>query len=116
MPKPVKVTEAGAKVGVIAFGSTDLAMQEARDGLKAKGIKTNYLRLRALPINDDVKKFFEENDRVYVVEQNRDGQVFHILNQEIGTLVSKSKSVRHYDGLPIDAVSIIDGIASQERI
>lgn len=115
VPAPVKQTESGARVGILAYGSTDLAITESRDLLRTQGIKTNYLRLRALPYTDEVKKFFEENDRVYVVEQNRDGQMEQILRLGLGKEALKSRSVRHYDGLPVDARSIVDGILAQER-
>jgi 2-oxoglutarate ferredoxin oxidoreductase subunit alpha len=115
VPKPIVVKEAGAKVGIIAYGTTDLAMNEARDLLKTSNIKTNYLRLRALPLTDEVNQFYKENDKVYVVEQNRDGQVEKLIRLNLGDQSMKSKSVVHYDGLPIDAQSIVDGILSQER-
>jgi 2-oxoglutarate ferredoxin oxidoreductase subunit alpha len=116
VPAPVKQTESGAKIGIIAYGTSDYPMQEARDLLKSKGIKTNYLRLKALPFTDDVKKFYEENDRVFVVEQNRDAQMMQLINLEVGGLCTKSRSVVHYDGLPLDAQTIIEGIANQERM
>ncbi len=115
MPEPVLETESGAKIGVLAYGSTDLAMAEARDLLRSQGIKTNYLRVRALPCSSDVIKFFESNDRVYVVEQNRDGQMEQLIRVGIGKNFSKSRSVTHYDGMPIDASSIAEGILTQER-
>jgi 2-oxoglutarate ferredoxin oxidoreductase subunit alpha len=115
LPAPVTEIEAGAKTGILAYGSTDQAIQETRDLLKAKGIKTNYMRVRALPFTDDVKKFFEENDRIYVVEQNRDGQLEQMLRTELRELGLKSRSIVHYDGLPIDAQSIASGILSREK-
>ena len=72
MPKPIIEKETGAKVGILAYGSTDQAIKETRDLLRSQGIKTNYLRIRALPATDEVKQFYKDNDKVYVVEQNRD--------------------------------------------
>ncbi|MDZ4677489.1 MAG: 2-oxoacid:acceptor oxidoreductase subunit alpha [Oligoflexia bacterium] len=115
VPSCIKLTEAGAKVGIIAYGSTDLAMNEIRDSLRTQGLKTNYLRLRALPITDDVKKFYDENDRIYVVEQNRDGQMEQILRLEMGKDGLKNRAVKYFDGLPLDARSIVDDVLAQER-
>jgi len=115
MPEPLKVTESGAKIGIIAYGSTDLAMNETRDLLRAAGVKTNYLRIRALPFSDEVKKFFDENEKVYVVEQNRDGQVEQLVRTSLGKESLKSNSITYYDGLPIDARSITDRILASER-
>ncbi len=54
-------------------------------------------------------------DRVYVVDQNRDAQMLGLLRLELEAEdIKKLRSVRHYDGLPIDARSITDEIVSQE--
>ena len=68
-----------AKVGLIAYGGTHWAMVEARDLLRDQGIATEYCRIRALPVSDEVAHFIERHQRVYVVEQNRDGQVASLL-------------------------------------
>lgn len=116
MPKPLLKEESGADVGILAFGSTDLAIKETQDLLKAQGVKTNYMRLRALPFTDEVKEFYKKNKRVYVVEQNRDGQMAQILDHGLGAeLALKTRSVRHYDGLPIDAQSVFDSVMKLEK-
>jgi 2-oxoglutarate/2-oxoacid ferredoxin oxidoreductase subunit alpha len=115
VPKPVLEKESGAKVGIIAYGTTDLAMTEARDLLKTQNIKTNYLRVRALPGTEEINQFYKDNDRVYVVEQNRDGQLEKILRLNLGSDSVKSRSVTLFDGLPIDAKSIAEGVLNQER-
>jgi len=115
VPSVIIQKETGAKIGIIAYGTTDLAMQETREILKSQGLKTNYLRLRALPFTDEVKKFYQDNDRVYVVEQNRDGQIDQLLRLSLGKDSMKSFSVVHYDGLPIDAQSIVNGITAHEK-
>jgi 2-oxoglutarate ferredoxin oxidoreductase subunit alpha len=116
VPKPVLEKMAGAKVGILAYGSTDLPMVETRAMLKAQGIATNYLRVRALPLTDEVNQFFKDNDRVYVVEQNRDGQLEQIVRLNLPpSEVIKCKSVVVFDGLPLCAHSITDGIQALER-
>ncbi len=114
VPAPIVDRKPNAKVGIIAFGSTHMPMGEARDILKKQNVETSYLRLRALPFTEDVQSFIAEHDRIYVVEQNRDGQMLDILRSEFFAHATKLKSVRHYDGLPITAPIIADGIASQE--
>ena len=116
IPKPVVDNVEGAKVGIIAFGSTDQAMAEARNSLNEKGIKTNYMLLKALPLVDEVKQFIEANDVVYVVEQNRDAQLLNILFMEYQDHKRNLKSIVHYSGMSVDAMSIVDGIVSKERV
>lgn len=116
VPQPVIDRVEGAKVGIIAFGSTDLAMKEARDTLAKEGVKTNYLLLKALPLSEDVKKFIEENDVVYVVEQNRDAQLMNIIVMEYRDHKRNLKSSLHYHGMPVDAMSVVESILSQERV
>lgn len=115
VPTPEVETESGAKVGVIAFGSSDFAARESRDQLKAAGLPTGYMRLRALPFNEQLRKFIETHERVYVVEQNRDGQMLDLIRLECPDLAMKLRTVRHYTGLPIDARFITDAIMEQEK-
>lgn len=120
VPAPEIVEEkAGspAKVGIIAYGSTHHAIGESRDQLrKEAALGCDYLRIRALPVNPTVRDFIAKHDRVYVVEQNRDGQMCDILRLEVtGEQSSKLRSIRHYTGLPIDARFITDAIAAEEK-
>lgn len=117
MPRPVLHTMPGAEVGIIAFGSSDGAVEEARAKLKKdKGVATDYLRLRALPIDKEVRAFIDQHEVVYVVEQNRDAQCASILRLECPSRTLAIESVLHYSGLPIDAQSIVEGIlAGQAR-
>jgi 2-oxoglutarate ferredoxin oxidoreductase subunit alpha len=107
----------GADVGIIAFGSSDGAVEEARAMLrKEKGVLTDYLRLRALPIDQEVRAFIDTHRVVYVVEQNRDAQCASILRLECPSRIEAIESVLHYSGLPIDAQSIVeDVLAGQAR-
>ena len=116
LPPPVIEEDAGAKIGLIAYGTTHWAMIEARDQLRAAGLATGYLLLKALPFNDDLAKFAQKYQRVYVVEQNRDGQVADLVRLELGDLSPRVRSIRHFDGMPIDAVSVSDPILRQEGI
>ena len=104
------------KVGLIAYGSTHHAMGESRDQMRKEGgLVFDYLRLRALPINQSVRDFIAKHDRTYVIEQNRDGQMCDILRLEVGADATKLRSIRHYNGLPIDARFITDAITAEEK-
>jgi 2-oxoglutarate ferredoxin oxidoreductase subunit alpha len=114
LPSPV-IDDGSAEVGVIAYGSSHHAMVEARDILRAAGIPTDYLRVRALPIASEVADFVAHHSRVYVVDQNRDGQMHQILQVELGGhLADQLLSVRHYDGLPLFAADLVQAIQAQE--
>lgn len=115
VPAPVVDVNPQAKVGLIAYGSSDVAVGESRDQLKLSNLPTSYLRVRALPFNEQLRKFVESHDRVYVIEQNRDAQMRDLLRLELPDLSMKLRSVKHYDGLPIDARFITDAILEQER-
>jgi len=116
VPAPVKVADGTSNIGIIAYGTSHWAVVEARDQLLQEfSAKTDYLRLRAYPFSHDVHDFVKRHERVYVVEQNRDGQMFELLKLDLpaGEVV-KLRSVRHYNGLPMDARSVTDEIISQE--
>jgi 2-oxoglutarate/2-oxoacid ferredoxin oxidoreductase subunit alpha len=116
VPKPEIVADGTSKIGIIAFGTSDYAVRESRDQLVQEyKISTDYLRVRAFPFNRDVHQFVEKHERVYVVEQNRDAQMMSLLKLDLAPIeISKLRSVRHFNGLPIDARSVTDDIISQE--
>ena len=114
VPAPV-VDATGAKVGIVAYGTTHWAIVESRDQLKAeKRLGTDYLRIRAFPFGAAVKAFLSSHDHVYVVEQNRDAQMANMLRMHYPELAGRLRSVLHYNGLPIDARSVTDAIVAQE--
>ncbi len=116
VPGPVLEKGGKSKIGIIAYGTTHWAMVEAYDQLnKEYQLKTDYLRLRAYPFSQEVHDFIRQHDRVYIVEQNRDGQMFELIKLDIpADQVVKLHSVRHYNGLPVDARSLTDDIIAQE--
>ena len=116
VPAPVlERTTPGAKIGIIAFGSSHWATVESVDELAKKGTAVDYLRLRAYPFNKVVAEFIATHDRVYVVEQNRDAQMLQLLKMDVDAAeVVKLRSVLHYDGHPLEAETITNSIAQQE--
>jgi 2-oxoglutarate ferredoxin oxidoreductase subunit alpha len=117
VPKPVVDTRPDAQIGFVAFGTSQYAMEESRDQLRAEnGIETSYLRLKAYPFTQELHDFIERHERVYVVEQNRDAQLLSLMRMEFDPAeTAKLKSVRYYGGLPIDARTITDNVLSQEK-
>jgi 2-oxoglutarate ferredoxin oxidoreductase subunit alpha len=115
VPKPQVVTEKDAKVGIIAFGSSHFAVEEARDELKEAGIKTSYLRVKALPFTEELKKFVDSHERVYVVEQNRDGQLHDLIALELPSQATKLRSIKHYNGLPLNARFVTEAVSGEEK-
>jgi 2-oxoglutarate ferredoxin oxidoreductase subunit alpha len=115
VPSPV-VEESGRKVAILGYGTTHHAVVEARERLRESGIDVDYMRVRALPLSPEVATFVKRHERVYVVEQNRDGQLYGILRAELPTyLIGRLESIRHYNGVPIDAHAIIDPLLDAER-
>ncbi|GAC1468816.1 MAG: 2-oxoacid:acceptor oxidoreductase subunit alpha [Isosphaeraceae bacterium] len=116
IPRPIVELDPKARVGLIAYGSTHPAVAEARDLLRGKGVHTAYCRLRALPISDEVIRFIEKHQRVYVIEQNRDGQINALLRSILpGTLSDRLLPVTHYNGTPIAAENIVRPILGWEK-
>ncbi len=116
VPKPEMVRNDGNDIGIIAFGTSHHAVVEALDQLQSGfGVKADYLRLRAFPFTAETHDFIAGHQRIYVVDQNRDGQMHELLKLDVAIPeIVKLRSVRHYNGLPIDARSITDEIISQE--
>jgi 2-oxoglutarate ferredoxin oxidoreductase subunit alpha len=116
VPKPVIESNPKAKIGIIAYGTSDFATQESRDQLREEmQVETAYYRMRAYPFTDDLAKFVDAHERIYVIEQNRDAQLLQLMKLELTPeQVTKLRSVLHYNGLPIDARSITDDVLAQE--
>jgi len=111
VPQPVLRSAAHATpLGVLYFGSTSPAMQEALDVLTAAGIHIDALRLRAFPFPESVDRFIAGHEQVFVVEQNRDAQMHALLVNELGVDPARLVKVLHYDGTPITARFITQAI------
>jgi 2-oxoglutarate ferredoxin oxidoreductase subunit alpha len=115
VPRPVVDTVRGAKVGIIAYGSSDPAIVEGRAQLKAEGLKTSYLRLRALPFEDTTTDFIRRFDHIYVVENNTDGQMAKLLRMEYPEQAANLRSLAMSNGLPLTAHWVAGSIMEQEK-
>ena len=116
VPKPVVDRNAKAKIGLIAYGTSEYATAESRDQLREETkVETSYFRLRGYPFDDELARFVDAHERVYVIEQNRDAQLLQLMKLELTPeRQAKLRSVLHYNGLPIDARSITDDVLAQE--
>jgi 2-oxoglutarate ferredoxin oxidoreductase subunit alpha len=111
LPKPVLHEMKGAESGIIAYGSTEAAINEARDQLEREhGMKTNFLRVRSYPFTFDVDDFVRKHDVIYVVEMNRDGQLHQLLSLAYPEAATSMHSVAYGDGLPASAKWVREGI------
>jgi 2-oxoglutarate/2-oxoacid ferredoxin oxidoreductase subunit alpha len=113
--KPVLRTSGKTEVGLIAIGSSDGAVNEALDLLKAQGVTLDYLRIRAFPFGAEVEKFLAEHKTIFVVDQNRDAQLRSLLTLETAVDKSKLKSLLHYNGMPVSSSFIVDGVLAELR-
>lgn len=101
-----------ARHGALFFGSTSPAMAEAVDRLRRDDIAIDTVRVRAYPFPDSVRDFIAAHETVFVVEQNRDGQLRTLLIDAFGIDPARLVAVLHYDGTPITARFIADAIAA----
>ncbi|MGA0426902.1 MAG: 2-oxoacid:acceptor oxidoreductase subunit alpha [Alphaproteobacteria bacterium] len=114
VPQPiVRQSQEQTRYGVIYFGSTSPAMDEAIDLLQEKGGHVNSMRLRAFPFPNSVKEFIMAHDKVFIVEQNRDGQVRGMLSNELEIDPARLIPICHYDGTPITGRFIARAIGEQ---
>jgi 2-oxoglutarate ferredoxin oxidoreductase subunit alpha len=114
LPNDVLDYDEHIRVGLISFGSNHPAVEEARDWLRAANVETNYLRVRAVPLSDDVSAFIANHDRVYVLENNFDGQLAQIIRMEHAEDVSHVTSLALGDGLPMTARWIFNNVMESE--
>jgi 2-oxoglutarate ferredoxin oxidoreductase subunit alpha len=116
VPEPILDQKKNAKIGLVGYGTSHWAIGESRDQLREETkVETSYLRIRAYPFTEDLGAFIDAHERVYIVEQNRDGQLLMLMKLELSPeRVAKLRSVLHYNGLPIDARSITEDVLSQE--
>jgi 2-oxoglutarate ferredoxin oxidoreductase subunit alpha len=108
VPPPVVERAPGASIGILGFGSSHWAILEARDRLATEGLHTHYLLLKALPFTSEVKSFLASCER--------DGQMASLLRMEYPELATRLRSVLHYDGLPLDAQSIVGPVREREGV
>ena len=114
LPPPQRRRAAGpARVGVIYYGSTAPAMDEALDLIAAQGVEVDALRIRAFPLNPEIGDFVHAHDEVFVVEQNRDAQMRTLMAADLNLDPGRLISILHFGGAPITARFIVREICSR---
>ena len=108
LPKPVLENASKSKFGVIAYGTSHDAVREAIEILSHENIHLKYLRLLSFPFHHEVKDFISSSEQVFVVEQNRDGQMKDLLHLGVPGSESKLKSIAHSTGWPLDADYVVN--------
>ena len=113
VPKPAVSFSKNNDIGIISIGSCDDAIREARDIMKKQGQKMNYLRVKAFPFTKEVQKFLDAHKTIFVIEQNRDGQLAKLLISETAVETKKIKSIRLYNGIPIFPKDVVEKIQTE---
>jgi 2-oxoglutarate ferredoxin oxidoreductase subunit alpha len=114
VPEPLRRDALHAtRFGVIYYGSTAPAIDEALAALATQGIHLDALRVRAFPFHDSIADFIAAHEQVFVVEQNRDAQLKSLLVNELVVDPARLMPVLHYDGTPITARFIGSEIAEK---
>jgi 2-oxoglutarate ferredoxin oxidoreductase subunit alpha len=113
VPAPVIQRRNGATVGVITLGSCDLAVREAIELLEELGLAADFMRVRGFPFVEQVRRFVEEHDDCFVVEQNRDAQLRSLISIETGVAIEKMHPVLAYGGFPLSAQFVVDAITTE---
>jgi 2-oxoglutarate ferredoxin oxidoreductase subunit alpha len=116
VPAPLIDKVDGADVGVVVFGSTEPAVVEARDILRDEhDLNVSYMRVRALPLTQDVFDFVKQHKRVYVIENNVEGQLHQIMKLDTPDCATNLISIAHLDGLSFTAPFVVDRVLEQEQ-
>jgi len=105
-----------SKDGILFFGTSHYAAEEAMDMLKQDNIELDAIRIKSFPFNHDVQDFIDKHDRIFVIEQNRDAQMKSLLMIELSANPAKLISILNYDGMPITAEKIITEIEAVVKV
>ncbi len=108
-------SENASNCGVLFFGTSVYAAEEAIQLLKDEGITLDAMRVRAFPFGKEFEDFIDAHEKVFVIEQNRDAQFKSLMMIELGINPEKLVSVLNYDGTPITADNILKQIKTNLR-
>lgn len=113
LPKSIrKKAKKDTNIGLIYFGSTSVAVDEANDILEDQGYAVDLLRIRSFPFGRGISTFIDDHDHVIVMEQNRDAQMRSLLINELDKNGSKIHSILNFDGSPVTADFIVKSFLS----
>lgn len=113
VPKPYFYQKKNmSPMGLIFFGTSTYSSEEAMDLLAQQEIVVDAMQIKAFPFNDEVEKFIEDHELVFVIEQNRDAQMRSLLINELEINPKKLIRVLNFDGMPITAAKIVKEITA----
>lgn len=115
VPQPIECKVDGAQLGIIAYGTTHWAVEESLAQLRSEDVKADYLRVRGLPLNGKVRSFIENHAKVFVVEQNQQGQLASLIRSEMSDLSMRIDTILCYDGMPPEARSVTAPIIKSQK-
>ena len=110
VPKPAFTLQDGADVGLVTIGGCDAAVREAADKLRAQGILVDVMRIRGFPFDEEVREFIAAYDHLFVIEQNRDGQLRSLLAIELGIPPADMIPILDYGGMPLTARVVVEAV------
>jgi len=111
LPEPeISQGKKKAKIALLYFGTTSHPISEAIDQLNSQGITADTLRIKAFPFHDKVEAFIQAYKEVFVIEQNRDGQMKNLLVNELQLDPKKLTSILNYDGLSMTSYQVVQGV------
>jgi 2-oxoglutarate/2-oxoacid ferredoxin oxidoreductase subunit alpha len=112
LPAPGIRKTAGASIGIVSVGGCHRAVLEALERLAAQGVYADYMRVRSFPFTPTVAGFLRDYERIFVIEQNRDGQLASLLALETGFPVSRMERSGTFGGMPLSARDVVEDILS----
>jgi 2-oxoglutarate ferredoxin oxidoreductase subunit alpha len=113
VPEPEIRYSKSNKIAIVSVGSCDGAVKESLEKLEEDDIRVNYCRIKAFPFGDSVRKFLDNHEQVYVVEQNRDAQLRSLLILDLEIDPARLVPVLHYDGMPLNARFVTERILAE---
>jgi 2-oxoglutarate ferredoxin oxidoreductase subunit alpha len=117
VPQPeIRKAAAPTTLGMVSLGGCHWAVLEANDDLAARGVHVDYMRVRGFPFGQAVEDFLATHDTVFVIEQNRDGQLRNLLALETDCTKDKLISVTYYGGQPLSKGHVLEGLAPHLEI
>ncbi len=117
LPGPIVEDAPGCRIALVAAGTSHEAVRESRCQLREEyGLETAYCRVRGWPLDPSIEGFIAKHDHVYVVDQNRDGQLRTLLRWQFPEIHDHLRSVRYFGGMPLDARTITDAIVEKEQL
>jgi 2-oxoglutarate ferredoxin oxidoreductase subunit alpha len=112
----IRKAAAPTTLGMVSLGGCHWAVLEAADDLAARGVHVDYMRVRGFPFGQAVEDFLATHDTVFVIEQNRDGQLRNLLALETDCTKDKLISVTYYGGQPLSKGHVLEGLAPHLEI